>query len=319
MQRSFAPSIYASLSPLLIACGSGHSPQSSQSSPSEAGPPSPSASASSVLNTAYQALVTGAPDEAPALVQAVDAVVQQDPSDGRATLYSGFMRLWEMDQGGLGLAQLLETSTTAVARFALARQLLPDDDRAPGILGLTRVRVGKAIGDSNMVNQGMSDLDAGIAVFPTYAHFLRAQATDTAPGSSTDFADVVTHMFAVLDACQQAPDASGVYAYPPGPFDAKRRLCNDEGLVLHVFEGFFLHFGDYLLKAGWAADKVRPIYRSAMSSPTFGHWPFASLLQQRIDQADQRAALYADSDPTNDPTLFSASGQQCLGCHQNTP
>ena len=171
----------------------------------------------------------------------------------------------------------------------------------------------------NLMALGFGYAFTGIAVFPTYAHFLRAEATDTAAGNSTDFASSISHMFAIVDACQVPPDASGVYPYPPGPFDAKRRLCNDDGIVLHVFEGFFLHFGDYLLKAGWTADKVRPIYRSAMNSPTFSHWPFAALLQQRIDQADQRAALYADSDPTNDPTLFSASGQQCLGCHQNTP
>ncbi|MDP8999622.1 MAG: hypothetical protein M3O46_05865 [Myxococcota bacterium] len=318
MQRTSALSFCTLFIALLTACGSAQSPPS-QTTPSEAGPASSSPSGSSVMSAAYKALIAGESDKAPALIQAVDGVVLRDPNDGRATLYSGFMRLWDMDQGHLDPLQLLDTATTAINRFSLVRQLLPDDDRGPGILGLTRVKVGRATGNSAMVSQGLSDLDAGIAIFPAYAHFLRAQATDTAPGNSADFAAVVSHMFAVLDACQQLPDASGVYMYPAGPLDTKRRPCNDEGIVFHVFEGFFLHFGDYLLKAGWTADKVRPIYRSAMNSPTFGHWPFAPQLQQRIEQADQRAALYADSDPTNDPILFSASGQQCLGCHQNTP
>jgi hypothetical protein len=332
MPRSSGLCICAWLAPLVLACsGGGPTPQpgtppgAGQTTPVTPGTPPgggqmpPVTPGSSVFETAYTALVNGQSDKTPALLAAIDTMVQEDPENGRAALYSGFMGLWEMDQGQLSEAELLGTATTTVKRFAVARQLLPNDDRTSGILGLARVKVGKATANSDMVSQGMANLDDGIAVFPAYAHFLRAQATDAAPGNSADFADAISHMFAVLDACREVPDASGVYIYQVGPLDRGRRPCNDEGIVLHVFEGFFLHFGDYLLKAGWTADKVRPIYRSATTSPTFGHWPFASLLQERIDQADQRAALYADGDPTNDPTLFSTSGHECLGCHENTP
>jgi hypothetical protein len=81
----------------------------------------------------------------------------------------------------------------------------------------------------------------------------------------------------------------------------------------------FITFGDFVLRSGQTPDQARAIYRSAMNSPTFAEWPFASELQARIDQADQRAALYADDDPSNDPPLWPSSGHLCVGCHQRQP
>jgi hypothetical protein len=295
---------------LLLACGDERAPQPTGAS-GAVQPPSPIASA-------YAALTAGQTDQAVAAIQALDGLLAREPDNGRAALYSGAMRLWVLaeQRASLDTAQALETSTTAVTRFQSARALLPDDDRAPGFLGLTRVDLGHALGDAAMVAQGMSDLADGIARFPAYTHFLRALVNDSAGPGSPDLASAVADALAVMDSCQAVPDASGQYPYPQGPLDSVRRVCNDQGIVPHVWEGFFIAIGDIVLKAGWPADKARAIYRSAQNSPTFDRWPFAADLQQRIADADARAVLYADGDPTNDPPLWSTEGHLCVGCHQ---
>jgi hypothetical protein len=59
------------------------------------------------------------------------------------------------------------------------------------------------------------------------------------------------------------------------------------------------------------------MYRSAKLAPRFDKWPFASALEARIDQADDRAALYADADASNDPKIWLQDGHICTGCHQD--
>jgi hypothetical protein len=39
------------------------------------------------------------------------------------------------------------------------------------------------------------------------------------------------------------------------------------------------------------------------------------LLEQRIADADARAALYLDDDPANDPQTWMESDLICVGCH----
>jgi hypothetical protein len=237
-------------------------------------------------------------------------------------LYSGLMRLWQLGDKldlSTNAVDVVNESHTMVDRFTKARALLPKDDRAPGFQGLASVEIGKILGEKDLVTQGLSDLDDGIAIFPAYTHFLRALASVDSPKDSDDFAAVLDNLKAVTDTCGFAKDSSGDFEYKKGPLSGPLRVCNDEGIVPHVMEGFFVEYGDALLKAGHPAEEARAMYRSATHAPRFAQWPFASELQDRIDNADQRAALYADSDTTNDPTLWNQGGHLCIGCHQDHP
>jgi hypothetical protein len=274
------------------------------------------------IDAAYGALTAGETDRIDELVLSVDAESEGNPNDGRARLYSGLMRLWQLgDKLSLSASpgDVLNESMTMIDRFASARVMLPHDDRVPGFLGLARIEVGKVVGDDTLVTRGFLDLDDGIAIFPAYTHFLRALALVDSPAGSADMDAALVELQTVLDTCQTPKDSSGVFEYEPGPLPHALRVCNDEGIVPHVLEGFFMEYGDAALKAGKTADEARALYQSALRAPRFDHWPFASELQARITDADQRAALYADGDPSNDPKLWNQEGHLCTGCHQDKP
>jgi hypothetical protein len=44
-------------------------------------------------------------------------------------------------------------------------------------------------------------------------------------------------------------------------------------------------------------------------------WLFPDELEARIASAEERAALYADEDPDNDPPTWMAERKLCVGCH----
>src|SRR5579872_1607696 len=331
LPRSVARSVVGVVWPLLAGCSAAHEAPSTApgaappdaAEAAEASPPAPEAGPGpSAIANAYAALTAGRTDQVPALIDALDALVAAEPNDPQALFYSGAMRLWLLGDGlgpTMDLSQMFDTSSTAVARLDQAHALAPDDDLALGFDGLANALVGHRLGNSNMVSAGLAERDQGIARLPAYTHFLRALAA----ADEQDYGTAVSHMFQTLAACGVPPDAGPTFTYAAGPQDAQHAACNDEGVVPHVFEGFCITFGDFLLRSGAGAEAARAAYRSAQTSPTYAQWPFAPELEARIAQADERAAAYADGGAGDagdgGPALWPSSGHVCTGCHQQHP
>jgi hypothetical protein len=312
----FAHALLCTLtSSLAAACGADSGTPSTSASKHP-----PASEEVSATGAAYAALTGGKREEVTGVIAHLDDAVSSDPSDGRAVFYSAIMRFWQLgeqiDQSS-NPVEVLTEANTMIDRFRKAQSMLRNDDRAPAFGGLAKVVIGNIVSDAHMRSEGMSDIDEGIAIFPAYSHFLRALASAESPAESDDFASVVPHMQAVLDLCGAKTDAAGKALYLEGPLPSPLRVCNDDGMVPHVWEGFLLNYGDLLLKAGKGADAARAMYEGAKLAPRFAKWPFGSALQERIDQADERAALYADSDAANDPKLWMQDGHICTGCHQD--
>jgi len=314
----FVKALFCALSPLLAA-GCGADSGSPTPSPGS-NPKQPESGSLSPTGKAYDALTAGDHDKVIQVIADVDEAVTKDPSDGRATFYSAIMRFWQLGEEidlPASPADLVTETHTMIDRFRTAQAELPNDDRAPAFGGLAKVVIGNIFKDSDMHAEGMSDIDEGIRIFPAYSHFLRALASAEEPADSEGFATVLPHMQAVLDTCGAKQGADGTTEYLEGPLPSALRVCNDDGIVPHVWEGFLLNYGDLLLKAGKSADEARVMYRSAKLAPRFDKWPFAPALQARIDGADDRAALYADGDASNDPKIWLQEGHICTGCHQD--
>lgn len=266
---------------------------------------------------AYAALTAGEVARASELTAALDARVQQSPQEGMPTFYSGLMRLWRFAEGPPNPDLVpADEMTTIVDRIARSRDFLPKDARVPGFLGLSQTLLAMFKGDPAIFEEADRTLADSIAMLPAYGYFLRATSKGYQAANSPGFALAISDLAKLTEACGYATDASGSFEYLSGPQDYQHHVCNNESIVPHVFEGVFITYGDYAIKAGFEPDKVRAIYNSAKNSPTYADWPFAAELEKRIDQIEERAALYADQDPSNDPALWTAGKQVCVGCHQ---
>lgn len=270
------------------------------------------------VSDGYAALTAGRASELPEVIRTLDDTLAQEPESGRANLYAATMRFWRISESGPGLeaSQFQAEARAVVDHFDEAYELLPDDARIPAFSGLAHTFFGGLLGDAERVDRGKMLLQEGIERMPTYGHFLRALSTGSLPASDPAYASTLDHMSRNVEACQWEPDGGGGYVYPDEPLSYPYQVCNNRGIVPHVWEGFFTVFGDFALKGGLGAEKARALYASAKGSPTYGSWRYAGELQKRIDDAEATAALYADSDPTNDPGVWTLSGHICTGCHQ---
>jgi hypothetical protein len=270
----------------------------------------PSTMRGDALTDAYAVLTRGDRTSVASVVAAIDAQMVANPDDKYAVFYAGAFRLW----------QLAETLNITAAPGVLdnlqrAHALLPDDFRVTGFYGVSQVLVG-TLSDPQGVDAGLQTLALGVQQHPTYNHFLRATALSFLSASDPAFPTALSDMQGFGPDCDLTIDSDGTYHYPMNPVAGRTRVCTNDGIVPHLWEGYFITFGDIALKSGWDAKRARAIYRSAQTAPTYQAWPFKQELEQRIIDADMNAAAYADGNPLNDPTVWALSGSICVGCHQ---
>jgi hypothetical protein len=270
------------------------------------------------VSDAYAAFTAGNTSKLPDVIRTLDDTLAEDPKDGRANLYAATMRFWRISENvpGSEPGQFQADAHAVLDHFDQAYELLPDDARIPAFSGLAHTLLGGLLGDTARVDRGKALLEEGVERMPTYGHFLRALSTGSLPPSDPMYATTLEHMSADAEACEWESDGAGGYLYPGGPLGYPYQVCNNEGIVPHVWEGFFTAWGDFALKGGLGAEKARALYASAKASPTYDSWHYAGDLQQRIDGAETAAARYADADATNDPGVWTLSGHICTGCHQ---
>jgi hypothetical protein len=274
-----------------------------------------------VVDEAFEALRLGNKKKWPKLIAALDERVKQRPEDGMAVFYSGAMRFWKLIEGTNGVVDLVQNLSLPdeiLSRFSRARTLLPDDFRVPAFYGLVQTSFGMLAGDSDLSKAGAQTLEQAIALYPAYGYFLRASATSPAAIDDPLFATTMSDMEGIFRECLiERRDGEVTYTYPQGPKVAARpHICLNDSIIPHVWEGTLISFGDMALKAGWGAERVRALYRSARTAPNYADWPFAAMLEARIEEAEEHARLYADANPLNDPLPWAAQGNLCVGCHQ---
>jgi hypothetical protein len=73
--------------------------------------------------------------------------------------------------------------------------------------------------------------------------------------------------------------------------EGPKRVCWNSWIAPHNFEGFFLNFGDMLVKAG---DPTRAVtmYSNAMLSHEYASWPFKDVLERRIADAPRNVEVF---------------------------
>jgi hypothetical protein len=273
------------------------------------------------MASAYAALTAGDLKKISEAIRNVDARFTAAPDDGHAAFYGLLMRTWLITEGVSGGVAGLEATLQAPPLLERAQQaydLLPDDPRVPGFAGMMTALFGQVLGDEPLRKKGRDWLDESVRRFPGYGYFMRAAGLHLYPTGSPEMTQSAADLTAVMKGCKSEPDAAGVYPYVKGPVEAERRLCNNDGMAPHLWEGLLINYGDVLLKSGAGAARARGAYASVKNSPTYADWPFARELEERIAQADERAARYADANPLNDPVPWFLDGKICRGCHQRS-
>ena len=193
------------------------------------------------------------------------------------------------------------------------------NDHLPGFLGVTTVHVGQRIGDPSLIGEGDQMLDYSVYQFPEFNNFNRWAAHNADPRDSESYRKGLDSLWQALDACiggaidRTNPDIRPDL-YLQTAVGRKSTCWSENAMAPHSFEGIMLNLGNGLVKAG-QVDVARIVYANAQYAKNYSAWPYRQVLES-IASSDliARAALYTDSDSTNDPPV-TVPNRSCVYCH----
>lgn len=241
-----------------------------------------------------------------ALMRAAD----RDERDGRSRFLLGMMHLYRFGQmvesfDAVSPAAVSEI-TAAVAALDGALPMLWDgthgDSRIPGFAATAKWTKGRVLGDAALMSQGLAELQAAIAVNPSFNLFDYIPVAQALAANDPLFAQIVTF----VDGQLSGGLGSCAFTQP--------EICGNGGLAPSNFSGSLMVFGDLYAKGGMLAP-AQGWYdlAIALTPPTY---PFLTALQDRAANAATRVALYQNGDPSDDPLMIGAGAEACAACHR---
>ncbi|HXJ33563.1 MAG TPA: hypothetical protein VMS22_05925 [Candidatus Eisenbacteria bacterium] len=245
---------------------------------------------------------------------------KRDRKDGWSRFLIGMMHLYRFAQATTTFDQVSDQAETDLAvandAFHAALPLLWDgaagDSRVPGFAAAAKFALGTVRGDGPLQAAGLADLEVAIDVNRFFNVFDLIPVAQATPPGDPRYAQVLAR----LDAYLSDPDT-------PTCFFTQPEICGDAGLAPRNAVGALVLFGDLYAKGGGldAANVVKAeswyglannLSHSTLTAPGYR---FQSALDARVGHAQERADLYQDSNPSNDPAIVGAAHEACAVCH----
>lgn len=258
----------------------------------------------------------------PEVTAALMAAYLKNPDDPKLALLIGHAHFWRVAERGRDPKAgpgVTDAIVLANFYFGEAYRLQPDDHRIAGWLASTQMALGSVHGDERARRRGYFMLKESVRADPEFNYFTLGYVMSRLPAGDPKLAEAVEAMWTNLDLCaghkvdRRNPDLSalGSGSVPEGP----RRVCFNGPYTPHNVEGFFLAFGDLLVKTG-DPQQAKAVYLQARVSSAYDSWPFKALLEERVRTADIRAAQFASlKDASEAPEMISTSPRACAVCH----
>jgi hypothetical protein len=272
----------------------------------------------------WRVLHTGAYDRIPEALVALKAAYLADPGDAVTAAHIGWLHIWRLSERGRlpsgGGPEVTDHAVLARKYFEEAVRLSPGEARYLGFYAATLLAEGSIHKDQRLLRRGYFAMKDAIAAWPEFNAFTAGYLAGLQPHDSPRFLEGLDAMWENVDICvgERVDRANPDYARymrletREGP----KRVCWNSWIAPHNFEGFFLHFGDMLVKAG-EPERAVTMYHNARLTPDFAAWPFKDVLERRIAEAPRNVEAFRRPDPPPDgPTMMVRSRYSCVGCHQ---
>jgi hypothetical protein len=304
------------LVPLLAACG--------EDEPIIEPPPAPSNPAATLFR---EVLSTGAYERLREAEAALLETYAKDPTNAENTFLLAGVYMWELaewerdpSRGNQAYyAQLMKLDRY----ISEAVQLDPTRGIARCFLGVSRLFRAQAERNPPLATEGQGHLNKCIELHPHFGLLLIPIGYHSYPISSSQFQRAVAEIFNRIDVCidgqidRQNPDF-GPYVGRMSNMAQPYYACWNNTSALYNLEGFWMMAGNVLVKNNQPAV-ARILYANTRHSPeSYNRWVYKDMLEELANTADARAALYQDSDRTNDPPVIKGA-IQCVMCHAKKP
>lgn len=271
----------------------------------------------------WRTLHGGDYDGIPRALTALTAAYLADPRDPVTAAHVGWLHIWRLgERARLDPMPPGITDHAVLSRkyFEEAVRLNPGEARYLGFYASTVLAEGNIHKDEKLTRRGYFLLQDSIRAFPEFNRFTAGYAMSGQPWDSDNYREALENMWRNVEVCvgERVDRANPDYARfmrleaREGP----KRVCWNGEIAPHNFEGFFLNFGDMLVKSG-QVGAARVMYRNATLVREYPTWPYRDVLEARLRDADANVAAFrAGASATGAPRIMLESRFACVGCHQ---
>lgn len=274
----------------------------------------------------WDTLHQGGYNNLPKTIYLLSAAYIENPHDPNLAAFLGFAHIWmiaERQRQQTLDPRIVEHITLAKKYFADAITLAPHDPRVLGFYGDALLIEGKIFNDQRAQTKAYFILKRAIHAWPQFNYFTAGYPLSTLPSNSKLFNQGLVWQWKTLDICAgQRIDHYDPDFYPYMKLETQKglaRACWNSWIAPHNFEGFFLNFGDMLVKKGDWQTAIK-IYRNARLSKTYFQWPYRDVLEQRILNARENVQKFNQSNSltqrVKEPAMMFNSSFSCMACHQ---
>jgi tetratricopeptide (TPR) repeat protein len=287
--------------------------------------PSAAGEAAKVANERFWSALHGADYGAyPQALTAGEAALAQAPDDAKLNAHLGWLHIWHLSEAGNFQATPQDRRadlTSAGHYFKRAVELDRHEARYLGFYATTLIVESALTSDAAESGHAEATMERAVRLWPEFNLFTAGYIHSSDPYDSREYATALTRMWQNVDVCiarrisRLNPDLS---QYPlvvtnVGP----KRACWNSAIAPHNFEGFFLNFGDMLVKNG-DVTLARTMYANARLSPGYREWKYRDVLERRITDADTNVGIFRGVEQSQDPDsqLMLESNFSCMACHR---
>ena len=181
---------------------------------------------------------------------------------------------------------------------------------------------GTILGNEAQVRQGYFTMQEAVSRWPEFNLFTSGYVMSRGDVTAPQFKEGLEQQWQTLDLCfgERVSRASPRFEKylsletTTGP----KRACWNSVIAPHNWEGFFLNFGDMLIRAGDPTN-ARAMYEAAKLSSAFEQWLYRGVLERRLEHLDSLRDQFADAAPDErENATMIKTAFSCAGCHQAT-
>lgn len=271
----------------------------------------------------WRTLHSGEYEKIPEALTALQAAYLENPNDAITAAHIGWMHVWRLaERARLDPVPPTITDHAVLSRryFEEAVRLYPHEARYLGFYGAMLLAEGTIHKDEKLTRKGYFTLLKSVKAYPEFNYFTAGYSMSSRPYDSERFREGLEYLWLNLDACvgekvdRQNPDYRK-YMHVETK-DGPKRVCWNSWIAPHNFEGFFLNFGDMLVKAGQTHVAVR-MYANVKLTPDYATWKYQDVLEDRMRHAAGYVDLFRQDKPApGAPRIMSQSHFSCMACHQ---
>src|SRR5712692_760570 len=264
------------------------------------------AAARSADDLFWRTLHGGDYDKTPAALTALQAAYLDSPNDAVTAAHIGWVHVWRLGER---------------ARLDPVPPGIPGEARYQGFYAATLLAEAEIHQDEKLRRQGYYTLLDAVAAFPEFNDFTAGYVMSGRPYDSDRFKEGLDDQWRNLDVCvggtvdRRHPDYAQYMRLETR--EGPKRVCWNSWIAPHNFEGFFLNFGDMLVKAGEPEIAVT-MYANARLTPDYAQWQYRDVLEDRVRNAAAYVAAFRQEKPAPcAPRIMGQSRFACMACHQN--